>query len=235
MRRSDFVRRVGQQVTGLLMGLALAGCQSVPQAPPTLSLAARLDASIKAMAVPEASARQYHQAQADYRSLVVEHLPKLLQDAADPTLPAAGRDEPGVSVPEDFAELTPVMARSRSAWPSLLRPGLGLPMIGRIESGDPNAPPSGYQIPLTLLALPEKDGENCCRVALVDPQRIQVVRTVHGDLKIAMDLEAPLAATQVTRSRIGAGLRNLLRPGAFAGDSRIVFLQPFDPDKIPVV
>ena len=235
VRLSDFVRRAGQQVVGLLMGLALAGCQSVPQAPPTLSLAARLDASIKAMAAPEASARQQRQAQADYRSLVVDHLSELLQDAASPTLAVASRDESGISVPDDFAELTPAVARSRSAWSDLRRPGLGLPMIGRIESGDPNAPPSGYQIPLTLLAQPKKDGENCCRAVLVDPQRIEVVRTAHGDLTVAMDLEAPLAATQVSRSRIGAGLRNLLRPGAFAGDSRIVFLQPFDPDKIPVV
>jgi pimeloyl-ACP methyl ester carboxylesterase len=50
-----------------------------------------------------------------------------------------------------------------------------------------------------------------------------------------MDLEAPLLATHATGSRFGAGLWNLLRPGAFAGDPRIVFLEPFDPDKIPLV
>jgi len=231
---SGFVPRAGQTAAGLLMGLALAACQSVPQAPPTLPLAARLDAAIKAVAAPDVTARQHRQAQAEYQNLVTDYLPKLLEDAANPTLPAAGRDEPGVFVPDDFAELTPV-ARSRPAWPGLRRPGLGLPMIGRLDSADPNAPPSGYQIPLTLLALPGKDGEDCCRVALVGPQRIQAVRTAHGDLKVAMNLEAPIAATQVARPRLGSGLRNLLRPGAFGGDSRIVFLQPFDPDKVPVV
>lgn len=234
MHLSGFARRAGQTAAGLLMGLGLAACQSVPQAPPTLPLATRLDASIKALAAPTGSARQRRQTQADYQSLVADYLPKLLQDAANPTLGAAGRDEPGVSTPDAFAELTPV-ARSRPTWRGLRRPGLGLPMIGRIDPDGPNAPPAGYQIAVTLLALPGKDGEDCCRAALVDPQRIQAVRTAHGDLKVAMNLEAPLAATQVTGPRLGSGLLNLLRPGGFGGDPRIVFLQPFDPDKTPVV
>lgn len=234
MHLSGLVRRAGQIAAGLSLGLGLAACQSVPQGPPTLPLASRLDASIKALATPVDSARERRQAQADYRGLVADYLPKLLQDAANPTLAAAGSDEPGVYTPDAFAELTPV-ASSRPTWPGLRRPGLGLPMIGRIDSHDPNAPPSGYQIAVTLLALPGKHGEDCCRTALVNPQRIQAVRTAHGDLKVAMNLEAPLAATQVTGPRLGSGLLNLLRPGGFGGNPRIVFLQPFDPDKTPVV
>ena len=95
MHLSGFVRRAGQTAAGLLMALALAACQSVPQAPPTLPLATRLDAAIKAVAAPDVTARQHRQAQAEYQSLVTDYLPKLLEDAANPTLAAAGRDEPG--------------------------------------------------------------------------------------------------------------------------------------------
>jgi pimeloyl-ACP methyl ester carboxylesterase len=50
-----------------------------------------------------------------------------------------------------------------------------------------------------------------------------------------MDLETPVAATRVTGPRPGAGIADLLRPGGFTGHPRIVFPQPFDPDKVPVV
>ena len=90
-------------------------------------------------------------------------------------------------------------------------------------------------MPLTLVALPKEPPSACCEAALANPDRVQTVRTVHGDLPLAMDLETPLAATSATGPRLGSGLANLLRPGRFTGRPRIVFLQPFDPDKIPVV
>jgi len=108
-------------------------------------------------------------------------------------------------------------------------------MVGRIASSDPNAPPGGFHVPVTLVALPEGPAGECCEAALVDPKRVQTVRTAHADLPLAMDLETPLAATSVTGPRLGAGIANLLRPGGFTGHPRIVFLQPFDPDKVPVV
>jgi pimeloyl-ACP methyl ester carboxylesterase len=91
-------------------------------------------------------------------------------------------------------------------------------------------------VPITLIALPKGPTSDCCEAALVDPVRVQTVRTAHGDLPLAMDLETPLATTRVTGPRLGAGIANLLRPGGFTGGRpRIVFLQPFDPDKVPVV
>jgi hypothetical protein len=50
-----------------------------------------------------------------------------------------------------------------------------------------------------------------------------------------MDLEAPLDATSATGPRLVAGFVNLLRPGRFSGRPRIVFLEPFDPQKRPLV
>ncbi len=228
---------------GLLAGLVLAGCQGLPV--PSLTsaptgLEAGLAAAVRVLADPDASERQRLQAEGAYRDLPAGHLPELLSAAAQPSLGTtpdpspAGKDRPGVYTPADFAELTPVV-RSQAGLPGLHRFGLGLPMVGRLDREGPNAPPSGYQIPLTLVALPGGVGSPCCRVALLDPERILGVRTERGDLRVAMDLEAPLAATAVTGPRLGSGLLNLLRPGAFGGDPRIVFLQPFDPDKTPLV
>ena len=222
---------------GLLAGLVLAGCQSIPPAfspaPSTsASSAARLDANIAVLAAPDASVRQRRDAEASYRDLVAGRLPELLRDAKGPTPVPGGSALPGVLASEAFAGMDPVL-RSAESRPGLHRFGVGLPLVGRLDSGDANAPPGGFRLPLTLVALPE--AEACCRATLVDPQRATGVRTSHGDLQVAMDLEAPLLATNATGSRFGAGLWNLLRPGAFAGDPRIVFLQPFDPDKTPLV
>ncbi len=231
MQAAGFLGPIGS-AGGLLVGLVLAGCQSVPLAPPPASQAARLDAGIAVLAAPDASVRQRRDAEASYRDIIAGRLPELLRDATSPTLVPGGMAVSGVLAPEAFAGLDPVL-RSSETRPGLHRFGVGLPLVGRLGSEDANAPPGGFRLPLTLVALPEADA--CCRTTLVDPQRVTGVRTSHGDLHVAMDLEAPLLATNATGSRFGAGLRNLLRPGAFAGDSRIVFLQPFDPDKTPLV
>jgi pimeloyl-ACP methyl ester carboxylesterase len=184
------------------------------------------------LAAPDVSVRQRRDAEASYRDLVAGRLPELLHRAQNPTPVPGGKTATGVLAPEAFAGVDPVL-RSAESRPGLHRFGVGLPLVGRLDSGDANAPPGGFRLPLTLVALPDTDA--CCRATLVDPQRVTGVRTSHGDLRVAMDLEAPLLATNATGSRFGAGLWNLLRPGAFAGDPRIVFLHPFDPDKTPLV
>jgi len=79
------------------------------------------------------------------------------------------------------------------------------------------------------------DGAACCEAALVDPTRIEQLPTASGTLPLAMDLLAPIDATRATGVTPMTGIANLLWPRHFAGDPRIVFLRPFDPDKTPVV
>jgi hypothetical protein len=166
--------------------------------------------------------------------LAVEHLPRLLKDAAERPLVSLGSKEEGIASPQAFTDIEPV-TRPRVTRPELHRSGLGLPLVGRIASSDANAPPRGYVVPITLVALPEGQTGACCEAALADPGRIHTVRTAHGDLPVAADLETPLVATSATGPRLGAGIANRLRPGRFTGSPRIIFLQPFDPDKVPVV
>jgi pimeloyl-ACP methyl ester carboxylesterase len=227
-------RSGGAVLAAPLLAIALAGCQT-HQAPPRSPLGLDLDASIRALASPEGNQRTRSRAAADYRRLAVEHLPRLLKDAADRPLVALGSKAEGIESPQGFTDIEPV-TRPRVTRPGLHRFGLGLPLVGRIASSDPNAPPGGYRVPITLVALPSGPAGDCCEAALVDPRRVQTVRTAHGDLPLAMDLETPLATTRVTGPRLGAGIANLLRPGGFTGGRpRIVFLQPFDADKVPVV
>lgn len=220
-------------VFGPLLALGLSGCQSLQPHPPE-RLGAELDESIRVLASPEGSESARAQAASAYRRLTAAHLPKLLEQALERPLALSVGETAGIESPRRFNEIEPV-ERPRVTRPELHRSGIGLPLMGRIDAADPNAPRSGYRVPLTLVALPGIPPSDCCRVALADPTKIGTVRTPHGDLPLAMDLETPLALTSVTGPRLGAGIANLLRPGRFMGQPRIVFLQPFDPDRVPVV
>ena len=228
-----FLRHFRHAVAIFIACVAAAGCQSLPQGPTPL-LGTRMDATIQVMASPRSSQRQRIQADGAYRDLVAANLPELLEDAAKPGLVPAGKDLPGIYRPDGFAALAPV-TRTRVSVSELHRVGLGLPLIGRIDSADPNAPRAGFHVPLTLVALPKAPPTRCCDTALVDPDLVRSVHTAHGELPVAMDLEAPMDATRATGPRWFEGLANLLRTDRFAGPGRIVFLEPYDPAKRPLV
>jgi pimeloyl-ACP methyl ester carboxylesterase len=215
------------------LALVLAGCQSLPS-PSDQPLGPRLDSSVRTLASPQSSVPRRVKAQSTYRDLVAAHLPRVLADAKTSALVPEGRSRAGLAAPGDYADIVPVL-RPRATTPALHRAGVGLPVVARIAPGGKNAPKAGFQLPLTLVALPKADLRQCCDAALVDPDQIQTVITTHGQLAVAMDLEAAIDATRATGSGFGAGLANLLRPGAFAGRPRIVFAEPFDADKIPLV
>ena len=215
----------------LLALLSLAGCETL-RAPPGDPLGAQLDATIRALASPLENERA--RAAADYRRLVSRNLTRLLEDADERSPPGFDSGTSGIESALAFTEFEPV-TQVRIARPELHRAGLGLPLVAHVAPGDPNAPRGGYRVALTLVALPYGTANACCQVALVDPQRYQAVHTAHGDVPLAMDLEAPLAATRATGPSRRAGSANLLRPGGFTGRPRISFLQPYDPGKVPVV
>jgi pimeloyl-ACP methyl ester carboxylesterase len=220
-----------------LVGLALGGCQSLPApnaSAPDQGLAVALDSTVRTMSAPDTSLRARARAEGAYRDLLASHLPRVLEDAATPGLVRGEQPPAGLAVPDSFADIEPVR-RPRVTTPELHRAGLGLPVVARIDPGGDNAPRFGYHVPLTLVALPKADRSQCCDAALVDADQIQTVAIADGQLPVAMDLEAAIDATRATGARFGAGLANLLRPGHFVGQPRIVFAEPFDADKIPLV
>lgn len=153
----------------------------------------------------------------------------------------------------------PVVAKlSAPGDPNAPRAGYHLPATLVVQPGNPSRRQGAAALPIqpamqkprtspvaTPLATPvatpvathhpPRSRTACCESDLVNPKAVAQVATASGPLPIAMDLYAPLRATKAMGVRPMAAIANLVRPGHFTGEPRIIFLQPFDPDKIPVV
>jgi pimeloyl-ACP methyl ester carboxylesterase len=183
------------------------------------------------LSAKEVDLRQRSLALATYRSAVLKLLPILKNDS----VASQRKRQKGFFNPPDLSEITPV-GRSRVTVSGLHRDGLGLPVIGRIaQSGvtDPNAPGSGFVVPATALVLP--DSGRRMELLLIDPTSVETIEAFGKELPVAMDLEAWLNAVEATGPPVGAGVRYMLRSDEFAHQARLIFLQPFDPDRTPVV
>jgi hypothetical protein len=175
--------------------------------------------------------RQRSLAFAEYRSAVMKLLP-ILQDKsvgaqAGPDRKFFRRDE--------FSEVSPV-ERSWKRASGLRCDGLGVPVVARVADSavtDPNAPSSGFVVAATALVLPDSEGHT--ELVFADPTKVETIKAFGQELPLAMDLEAWLDQVEATGPPPVAGVRQMLRPEKFEGRSRLTFLQPFDPDKIPVV
>ncbi len=238
-RRRTLARRFGL-VTAVLLALALSGCQSL--APPKPELAReRLDQSLAVLGSAGSGASERSRAQLQYRRTLERVLPAVAADETRPALGMTAGDPPDWLDPQSLAEIEPVR-RVPEADSSRQRPGLGAPAVGHIVPGGANAPKRGYRVPVTALALPAP-GTEPLQIVLADPLRVETIdlgpvvgpRGQRQPLPVAMDLDASLDAIRSLGPRPLDGLRYLLRADQFAGQSRITFLQPFDPDKRPLV
>jgi hypothetical protein len=99
--------------------------------------------------------------------------------------------------------------------------------------GGNNSPLAGYRVPLTLLAIPKESAPTSFEVHLADPSRIGTIRVGVRTFAVAMDLEAALDASHATGPRFLDALGYLLRSDRKR--SRLTFLQPYDPERIPIV
>lgn len=219
-------------------------------------LATSIDTLARGPQTSEALARNL----AQHRQLLAGRLPELLADATPPRPVAGVSRQDALLDPDKLVQVTAVV-RPRSRPAGLERAGIGLPVVARLPApGDPHAPRAGYDLPATLIAQPSQaqpgptrpsqaqpSGERigggnqtpsrapCCDAALVNPDVVEQVPTAAGALPVAMDFYAPLRATKATGVRPIDGIANLVRPGRFTKEPRIVFLRPFEPDKTPVV
>lgn len=222
-----------------------------------------LATSISAIAESRGHPNRRARNEARHRQLLAGHLDQLLEEAT-PLRPTAGvKTGDGLLDPDRFNRITAVK-RVRANPSSLERAGIGLPVVVNYRPArDPNAPRAGYHLAATLVVRPvpapsaEKPSTTsddprptperrvaretaqqraaCCEAALVDPDAVDQVPTAAGPLPVAMDLAAPIAATRATGVGPLDGIANLVRPGRFMDEPRIVFLEPFDADKMPVV
>jgi Alpha/beta hydrolase family len=186
--------------------------------------------SLRILGAKDVDPRERSRAYADYRSAVVKLLPILKGRSHAPP----GNDQRKFLDPEDFSELAPI-ERARIREGGLHRDGLGVPLVGRItetRAADPNAP-RGFVLAATALVLPDPDSH--MKLFLADPTKLETIRVFEKELPLAMDLEAWLDKVQATGPPVGAGFRYMLRSDKFESQSHLTFLQPFDPDKTPVV
>ena len=211
---------------------ALPACQFLSPPEPSVS-AARLQEALAVIESPRANPRKIAAAQTEYRRTVDRILPSVLAVTAVPTFELAPPDPPDWRAADGFTSIEPV-TRTRVSNPGLHRDGLGAPAVGRIFPGGPNAPRRGYQTPLTAIALPQPSTTRF-RLGLADPLHLDSVAVGGKEVPVAMDLDAPLDATRAMGPDIFAGLRYLLRADRFRGQAKITFLQPYDPDKRPLV
>jgi pimeloyl-ACP methyl ester carboxylesterase len=140
--------------------------------------------------------------------------------------------------PQDF-ELIPadeLNLRGKLVSHRVTRDGLGAPLVA---IRNPQAPtvrqpfllPHIYA-PTTALA--QFDGRRC-EIEFVDPLATETVAVSGGSLPCAADFTAPLAVGLSREHPEKVGLPAMLNPEKFADKARLVRLQAYDPNKIPVL
>jgi pimeloyl-ACP methyl ester carboxylesterase len=220
--------------TSLLAAIALTGCQAFHHADTYSDARSRAERAVveagSALRARGLKIQERDRAYARYRSAVAQ----LLRGIKPEALLGQERAGEGFVKSSYFSRLV-VVKRPRVTNDGLHRAGLGLPIVARFTPGkteDPNAPRSGYAIPLTVLA---KESHGRISLFAVDPQRVEMTEVLGRRRPVAMNLEAALDLARETGPRPLDGLRYLLFSNWFQYPSRLVFLEPFQPAKTPVV
>jgi hypothetical protein len=120
-------------------------------------------------------------------------------------------------------------------------PGFGGTLVGirSGRSGDPFAPKVGYVCPITTTLefssqRRNKSSAHGVLVALHDPTFQQTVQLGGKTQPLAYDLSAPLGHYPRTNAAIVA-VRGLLRADKITQRTGLYMVEPFDPDRIPIV
>ena len=182
----------GQNYRGgasLLAALAFAGCQALHQPGTNSSEPSRAERTVieaaSTLRAPDANIQERDRAYASYRAAVAE----LLRGVAPEAIPLQKRAGERFVKTNNFSKLV-VVKRPRVTKSGLHRAGLGLPIVARVTPGkteDPNAPRSGYAIPVTVLA---KESHGHVSLFAVDPQGVPKTDILGKRLPVAMNLEA---------------------------------------------
>jgi pimeloyl-ACP methyl ester carboxylesterase len=127
--------------------------------------------------------------------------------------------------------------------------GLGVALIAKRKHRGEQSPiepyyPQGLSIPLTafLRILPHEPGDQGSGPAraileLYDPLATRDIRVAGRQVPLETDLTTPLAyfLNNLDYTDLGAATRELFRPGQSSHRTGLQMLEPYQPDKIPVV
>lgn len=146
--------------------------------------------------------------------------------------------------PEFFAELKFASStRRRGFSDSVTVPGVGVPLVGvprRVPAGAPPLryeSPRGFRVPVTAVLEFKRGntpGNFVASVHLINPRALPKVRLGEKRFVLAADFTAPMASYGRIDS-LWANFIGMIRGRNARGQSGLVFLEPYDPRRIPVV
>jgi pimeloyl-ACP methyl ester carboxylesterase len=144
-------------------------------------------------------------------------------------------------IPDDFQQIL-VIGEYYTTAPKRIyrRPGLGVPLIVIRHQSSPRdfVPPRQPFSATAVLRLPPTAGGSATSglypvIELYNPLEIEAISLGGTGVGLAADLSAPFAYAWSTTTR--NPIRDVLQPGTYRDKSRLTFLKPYQPGKIPVV
>jgi len=133
--------------------------------------------------------------------------------------------------------------RRRGFSDSVTVPGVGAPLVGvprRVPQGAPPLryeSPRGFRVPVTAVVEFSRGNVPSSFVAsvhLINPRALTHVRLEGKPFVLAADFTAPMASYGRIDS-LWTNFINMIRGERMSGKSGLVFLEPYDPHRIPVV
>jgi pimeloyl-ACP methyl ester carboxylesterase len=119
------------------------------------------------------------------------------------------------------------------------RPGFGGALVGVMDGPDtasPNRPPKGFAVPWTAIAEfgAPRDGRTPVTIRLYDSRAVETVSLAGARRPLAGDFTAPLAFYPHPNELV-FGFLAMLRSDLSVKRSALMFYEPYDPKKIPVL
>lgn len=140
------------------------------------------------------------------------------------------------SLLDGFEPIRPT--RTRSSAP-LQWAGWGVPVIGVSRpdrAAQPFAPSQGYRLPVTVVADMQTRGGTCeATIRFLNPEVTKSVSIAGKQRPVAGDIYAPNLATFRRGNPLILSLRWLFQVDRFSYPTSLIFMQPYDPKRIPVV
>ncbi len=118
-----------------------------------------------------------------------------------------------------------------------IREGLGAPLVVTSKIADATAVDrfaQGKKVFYGATAVARFRGQHC-ELTMEDPLATERVDFVGHSVPLAADFTAPLALALASSKPKKLELLRLLNPQKYEGTARLARLQPYDPDKIPVI
>ena len=140
--------------------------------------------------------------------------------------------------PQDF-ELIPadeLIVRGKFVVPRVTRKGIGASLVAVRAQQAPRiqqrfVPPRIY---LAVTALAHLSGRRC-EIEFIDPLSVETASLSGRSLPSGADFTAPLALGLSRERPEKIGVPAMLNPEGFASTARLIQVQPYDPQKIPVL